>query len=125
MNTSRPILKNHKVYGGITSFAELMPILYRRKSIYFAPAGRVLPTKFFMGWSWMSGAVKKHLEDGSFWEVESYDSITRSRIRKAMQDCDHVPVIMFANGSKIIGMQSKGRKIRGGKPTLVIYNKGL
>ena len=64
-----------------------MPVLYNRKSIYFAPAKRVLPTKFFMGWSWMSNAVRVYLEAGAFYEVESYDRITRNRIRKALESC--------------------------------------
>lgn len=79
-----PKLKNHKVYGQLKSFEQLMPVLYKRKSIYFAPADMVLPTAFFMGWSWMSGATKRHMDAGSFWEVDSYDRISRDRIRSML-----------------------------------------
>lgn len=79
-----------------------MPVLYNQKTIYFAPCGLVLPTKFFMGWSWMSGAVKKHLEAGAFYEVEKYEDRSRRKIRKLLtpkyqlpmgftpQDCDNL-----------------------------------
>lgn len=78
-------LKNHKVYRQLWSFEELMPVLYTRKSIYFAPLRKVLPTKFFMGWSWMSNATRIYLEAGAFHEVESYDRITRQRIRDTLK----------------------------------------
>lgn len=92
----KPLPKNHKCIRQLKTLGDLMPVLHTHKSIYFAPAGRVLPTKFFMCWSWgCKQALIKHMEAGSFWEIEKKEDISRVRIRRALEFANRSKMAMF------------------------------
>jgi len=67
-------------------------MLSRRNSIYFAPAGRVMPTKFFLGWAWNIDILTAYAEAGAFWEVERKDERLRRRIRTQLQKCPEMRI---------------------------------
>lgn len=84
-------MRNYKIGESFNSFKdEFLVYLYTQKSIYYAPAGKVIPTKFFLGWSWVaSGQLEKQMKN--FRPAESYEAILQREIRKALQKC---PVVM-------------------------------
>jgi len=83
---------NHKIgISPIKDLTALVDYLCQYEVIYFAPAGKVMPTKFFIGWSWnSSGAILKHLENGSFFSSKSYSKIMRSQIKGALSECPEI-----------------------------------
>jgi len=94
--------KNHKVIKKVDNFEELLFWLYTKKSIYFAPAGKIMPTAFFNGWAWRrSGALEKHIKAGSFYQVQSRDEYMRDEIRKQLSNCPKI-VVRMSNGAQMI-----------------------
>jgi hypothetical protein len=83
---------NHKIgISPIKDLTTLVDYLCQNEVVYFAPAGKVMPTKFFVGWSWSkSGAILKHLESGSFCSAKSYSKMMRSQIRGALLECPEI-----------------------------------
>ena len=85
-------MMNHKI--GISAIKDLTALtgyLCQNEVVYFAPAGKLMPTKFFIGWSWNSNkALLKHLENGSFHSAKSYDSIMSKQIREALSECPEI-----------------------------------
>ena len=84
-------MKNHKIGPEFDSFMnEFLPYLYTNKAIYYVPAGKVMPTKFFLGWSWVaSGQIENQINN--FRPAKKYEEIMRWKIKKALQKC---PVII-------------------------------
>lgn len=82
----KPHLKNYKVTGSTPLvFTDLVSVLAVKKAIYFAPLKRVMPTRFFLCWSW-GEALTTRAAEGCFWEIEKYDDIMRKRIRESLKD---------------------------------------
>lgn len=82
-------MRNHKIgILRIKDLTTLVDYLCQDEVVYFAPAGKVMPTKFFIGWSWNSSkAILKHLENGSFFSAKSYSKMMRIQIRSALLEC--------------------------------------
>jgi len=98
----KPHCKNHKVVKKIESMEVLLECLYTRKSIYFGPANKILPTAFFAGWAWRkSGALEKYLKSGAFYYVVPRDQFMVERIRKELSKCPKI-VIRMSDGAKMI-----------------------
>lgn len=89
---NRVYLKNHICkthFSGYSDLGDLMVYLYTYKAIYFSPAKKVMPTKFFLCWAWMDKqALIHHLNNGSFHSAEKKDDYTRNRIKKMLQKCN-------------------------------------
>lgn len=79
-------MRNYKIGESFNSFKdEFLVYLYTQKSIYYAPAGKVMPTKFFLGWSWVaSGQLEKQMKN--FRPVKSYQSLMIDRIREVLYE---------------------------------------
>jgi hypothetical protein len=87
----RPYMKNHTAVGDIKNMAQLFVAFKKRKSIYFRPLNRVMPVKFFIGWSWGLENLQRHIDMGSFYDVMLKMERVRSRIRSQLANC---PVIV-------------------------------
>ena len=81
---NRPYMKNHTAIGDIKNIAQLFVAFKKRKSIYFRPLDRVMPVKFFVGWSWGLDNLQRHIDLGSFYDVIPKEERVRSRIREAL-----------------------------------------
>ena len=81
---NRPYMKNHTAIGDIKNMSQLFQAFKKRKSIYFRPLNRVMPVKFFTGWSWGIKNLEKHIELGSFYDVMPKEERVRSRIKEAL-----------------------------------------
>jgi hypothetical protein len=114
----KPYRKNHIVIKQAQSFIDLWKMLSRRKSIYFEPADRVIPTKFFLGFIWNIDILTAYAEAGAFWEVERKDERVRRRIRKALSDCSCY--IKFDNGSRM-AYNPKAEKVKSSSDISSIY----
>jgi hypothetical protein len=92
---------NHKIDSApFDDFSELVNYMALNRSIYFSPARRVMPCKFFLGWSWNnSSALLKHFEKGNFYSSVSYSQIMRRKIQEAVKSC---PTITVTTGGKYI-----------------------
>lgn len=79
-------MKNHKIGPEFNSFMnEFLPYLYTNKTVYYAPAGKVMPSKFFLGWSWVaSGQLMEQMKN--FRPSKSYRSILMDRIREKLNE---------------------------------------
>ena len=80
-------LKNHKVLNRVSDFGNLWTILNKQKSIYFAPANRVMPCRFFVCYLWKIKKLEEHILAGNFYEVTPKKSIQENRIRKQLIKC--------------------------------------
>jgi hypothetical protein len=78
---NRPYMKNHTAIGDIKNMAQLFQAFKKRKSIYFRPLNRIMPVKFFTGWSWGLDNLQRHIDLSSFYDVMPKDECVRSRIR--------------------------------------------
>ena len=81
---NRPYMKNHAAIGDIKNMAQLFQAFKKRKSIYFRPLSRVMPVKFFTGWSWGLENLQRHIDSGSFYDVMPKEERVRSRMRNAL-----------------------------------------
>lgn len=94
-------MRNHKINTvPFKDFSELVNYLAVNRSIYFSAANKVMPCKFFLGWSWNNfSALLKHFEKGNFYSCVSYDQIMRREIQKALKYC---PTITVTTGGKYV-----------------------
>lgn len=77
---------NHKLIKSLTDTDSVIAVLLHQKSVYFAPAGKVMPTKFFLGWAWMSSEkFMNYISSGAFYLAEKYEDISRRRIRETLK----------------------------------------
>jgi hypothetical protein len=81
---NRPYLKNHQAIGDIKNMSQLFECFKKRKSVYFRPLNRVMPIKFFVGWSWGIKNLERHIAQGSFYDVMPKEELVRNRIRKLL-----------------------------------------
>lgn len=94
-------MKNHVAIGDIKTMADFFAACNKRKSIYFRPLNRVMPVKFFMGWSWGVENIQRHIDMGSFYDVMLREERIRSRMRNALADCP-APVKIDKDKGRII-----------------------
>lgn len=87
---NRPYLKNHVALKPVKNMADLFRVFKGRVSIYFRPLDRVMPIKFFTGWSWGLENLQRHIDLGSFYEVERRDRMLKFRINDKLADCPKV-----------------------------------
>ena len=100
----KPQIKDYKVLDCLDNMDTLMPELMRSKSIFFAPAGKVMPTKLFIGHAWNNNqALIKHMEAENFWAVNSMKDNITTRIREVLNKAPK-PVITVGNLYKMASL---------------------
>lgn len=80
--------KNFVIGKSFKELGDVMYYLYNNPSIYFKPLNRVMPSKFFMNWAWMSnGKILSHIICGNFSPVKKRETLMRERIREILSSC--------------------------------------
>lgn len=75
----------------MNELGEVMMYLYNNPSVYFKPMNKVMPSKFFMNWAWMSKtSFLEHIENENFSPVKKRENVMRERIRKSISDCPKI-----------------------------------